>query len=84
MLDDILNASKCIWLSTTLQIVAAVQHCHRLNVAHRDLKPENILLSDNTEVLTTVGRLKLLQYMLGQNWKRCLVRSSFTVYNIEQ
>ena len=30
-----------------LQILDAVEHCHKLGVYHRDLKPENILVSDN-------------------------------------
>ncbi|PBP15932.1 Ran1-like protein kinase, partial [Diplocarpon rosae] len=28
-----------------LQILSAVEHCHRLGIYHRDLKPENILVS---------------------------------------
>jgi serine/threonine protein kinase len=32
-----------------LQILEAVEHCHRLGIYHRDLKPENILVSDNGE-----------------------------------
>ena len=30
------------------QIVAAVSHLHRMNVAHRDLKPENLLFKDHS------------------------------------
>lgn len=30
-----------------LQILDAVEHCHRLGIYHRDLKPENILVSNN-------------------------------------
>jgi serine/threonine protein kinase len=29
-----------------LQILDAVEHCHRLGIYHRDLKPENILVSN--------------------------------------
>jgi len=32
------------------QIIAAVDHCHRFNIAHRDLKPENILLDEFSNV----------------------------------
>ncbi|KDQ26766.1 hypothetical protein PLEOSDRAFT_1044044, partial [Pleurotus ostreatus PC15] len=32
------------------QIIAAVDYCHRLNIAHRDLKPENILLDQDLNV----------------------------------
>ncbi|KAF8865369.1 kinase-like protein [Acephala macrosclerotiorum] len=31
---------------TFLQILNAVEHCHRLGIYHRDLKPENILVSN--------------------------------------
>jgi serine/threonine protein kinase len=35
-----------------LQILDAVEHCHRLGIYHRDLKPENILVSNSgTKVL---------------------------------
>jgi serine/threonine protein kinase len=30
-----------------LQILNAVEHCHRLGIYHRDLKPENILVSNS-------------------------------------
>jgi len=30
-----------------LQILDAVEHCHRLGIFHRDLKPENILVSNS-------------------------------------
>ncbi|TVY17397.1 Negative regulator of sexual conjugation and meiosis [Lachnellula arida] len=30
-----------------LQILDAVEHCHRLGIYHRDLKPENILVSNS-------------------------------------
>ncbi|KAL2257471.1 hypothetical protein VTK26DRAFT_133 [Humicola hyalothermophila] len=34
-----------------LQILDAVEHCHRLGIYHRDLKPENILVSDQGETV---------------------------------
>ncbi|GAO19229.1 hypothetical protein UVI_02060420 [Ustilaginoidea virens] len=33
--------------SVFLQILDAVEHCHKLGIYHRDLKPENILVTDN-------------------------------------
>ncbi|KAI8974703.1 kinase-like domain-containing protein [Pilobolus umbonatus] len=33
-----------------LQIIDAVEHCHKNNVSHRDLKPENILLGTHLHV----------------------------------
>ena len=32
------------------QIIAAVDYCHRFNIAHRDLKPENLLLDGNKNI----------------------------------
>ena len=32
------------------QIIAAVDYCHRFNIAHRDLKPENLLLDRNKNI----------------------------------
>ncbi|KAK0719447.1 kinase-like domain-containing protein [Lasiosphaeris hirsuta] len=37
--------------SVFLQILDAVEHCHRLGIYHRDLKPENILVSDRGETV---------------------------------
>lgn len=34
-----------------LQILDAVEHCHRLGIYHRDLKPENILVTDQGETV---------------------------------
>ncbi|KAI1007222.1 hypothetical protein K3495_g1005 [Podosphaera aphanis] len=34
-----------------IQILSAVEHCHRLGIYHRDLKPENILVSHGGEKL---------------------------------
>jgi serine/threonine protein kinase len=30
-----------------LQILAAIAHCHSINIVHRDIKHQNILLDDN-------------------------------------
>nr|GAT46733.1 CAMK/CAMKL/GIN4 protein kinase [Mycena chlorophos] len=32
------------------QIIAAIDYCHRFNIAHRDLKPENILLDEQFNI----------------------------------
>ncbi|KAI2640647.1 Ran1-like protein kinase [Hypomontagnella submonticulosa] len=34
-----------------LQILDAVEHCHKLGIYHRDLKPENILVSNRGETV---------------------------------
>jgi serine/threonine protein kinase len=34
-----------------LQILDAVEHCHKLGIYHRDLKPENILVTDCGETV---------------------------------
>ncbi|PHH87931.1 hypothetical protein CDD83_8221 [Cordyceps sp. RAO-2017] len=34
-----------------LQILDAVEYCHKLGIYHRDLKPENILVTDNGETV---------------------------------
>jgi len=38
-----------------LQILDAVEHCHRLGIYHMDLKPENILVSGDKVLLTSFG-----------------------------
>ncbi|KAI9475430.1 MAG: kinase-like domain-containing protein [Benjaminiella poitrasii] len=45
-----LSSSSSVIRHLFLQIIDAVQHCHRSLVAHRDLKPENILLLSNYRV----------------------------------
>lgn len=37
----------------TDQLVAALEHLHRLDIVHRDLKPENILLDENFNLMIT-------------------------------
>ncbi|KAI9453420.1 kinase-like domain-containing protein [Lactarius psammicola] len=32
------------------QIIAAINYCHRFNIAHRDLKPENLLLDHDKNI----------------------------------
>jgi serine/threonine-protein kinase HSL1 (negative regulator of Swe1 kinase) len=32
------------------QIIAAINYCHRFNIAHRDLKPENLLLDQDKNI----------------------------------
>ena len=32
------------------QIIAAIDYCHRFNIAHRDLKPENLLLDRDKNI----------------------------------
>jgi serine/threonine protein kinase len=38
-----------------LQILDAVEHCHKLGIYHRDLKPENILVSKDQVLLADFG-----------------------------
>lgn len=40
---------------TFLQILDAVEHCHRLGIYHRDIKPGNLLLDRSRIVLTDFG-----------------------------
>ncbi|KAJ1981909.1 Serine/threonine protein kinase [Dimargaris verticillata] len=42
-----------------LQLLSAVEHCHRHGVYHRDLKPENVLVIDNGR------RIKLIDFGLA-------------------
>ena len=37
-------------LSYFQQIIAAINYCHRFNIAHRDLKPENLLLDQDRNI----------------------------------
>ncbi|KAI0443692.1 Pkinase-domain-containing protein [Xylaria telfairii] len=37
--------------SVFLQILDAVEHCHRMGIYHRDLKPENILVSNQGDTV---------------------------------
>ncbi|GAB6025883.1 hypothetical protein CHUAL_011858 [Chamberlinius hualienensis] len=44
------------------EIVAALEHLHRLKIIHRDLKPENILLNERMHILITdFGSAKILE-----------------------
>ena len=42
-------SNEALIRSAFLQILDAVEHCHRLGIYHRDLKPENILVSHSGE-----------------------------------
>jgi len=39
-----------MYLTKYIQILPALQYCHKKNVIHRDIKPENLLLSSTGEV----------------------------------
>ena len=48
-----------------LQILSAIEYCHKKGIVHRDLKPENILFEnkdiDSTIKIIDFGRSKILK-----------------------
>ncbi|MDP1045415.1 protein kinase, partial [Klebsiella pneumoniae] len=52
-------------LALFLQVLAAVQYAHSLNVVHRDLKPSNILVGAG-------GEVRLLDFGIAKLWREDL------------
>eukprot|EP00501_MAST-03F_sp_TOSAG23-6_P000312 GSMAST32.ASY1.ANO1.319.1 assembled CDS len=53
--------------SLILQILKAVQHCHRSGVAHLDLKPENFMLSQKSS-LNYLPKISLIDFGMAHGF----------------